>query len=67
MADVLGNYFLDPIGLPNTHKTIGNEFSMKKHVGAMVRNVVRVQIAAENERSEVGDIISGYNFVSLTQ
>ena len=57
--------FLDPIALPNTHKSIGNEFSTEKHVGAMVRNFVRVKIVAENERSGVRDIITSYIFYHL--
>ena len=40
---------------------------MKKYVGAMVRNFVRVQIVTENERFEVRDIINGYNLLLFTQ
>ena len=38
---------------PNTPRTFKNAFSVKKHVGAVVRVVVRVAIAAENDLLEV--------------
>ena len=38
---------------PNTHKSIGNEFPLEKHVGAVLRGVIRVVIPAENDLLEV--------------